>query len=224
MREFTHIEYSLIGLSHAENQDGTLVLEHEEFLLCAVFDGVSRSENPVDAVNLARNHIQNSFPTYQTGSGYRLKDLMTDLHSKIVSSEFKNSLTTCCLALVWREEDRGILISHLGDSRIYTIGRRGLYLHTIDDTWVPGSNIITKCLGMNNLTARDIYQSKLPYSHEFLMLCTDGLYPMFNTDLKDISRMLFSNPLEKCKDLIHEAVHGNNVDDASCVIVGLDRT
>lgn len=117
----------------------------------------------------------------------------------------------------------GMLLAHLGDSRIYQIRKEeGIIFQTKDHSLVndlidegvitpaeaidhPKKNVITKCLFVTNNRAD--YQSPAItlirdiQPHDVFMLCTDGVYTKVKD--KDIAEILTSDaPLdEKAKEL-----------------------
>ena len=76
---------------------------------------------------------------------------------------------TISLLFLWEHH---YMIFHLGDSRIYLCGRRGVKLLTDDHT---GKGGISKCMGSFPFQYPDIYYGKVHGKKGFL-LCTDGFY------------------------------------------------
>lgn len=109
--------------------------------------------------------------------------------------------------------DKGILLAHLGDSRIYQIRKgKGVIFQTKDHSLInelidsgeitidkaidhPQRNVITKCIFVTG--NRKDYQTpsitliRNIQPHDIFMLCTDGVYTMFNDAL--LSEILSSD-------------------------------
>lgn len=77
---------------------------------------------------------------------------------------------TISLLFMWK---RNYMIFHLGDSRIYQCGRKGMKLLTRDHS--DGGRGLTKCAGSFPFQAPDISLGRMHKEGGFL-LCTDGFY------------------------------------------------
>lgn len=77
---------------------------------------------------------------------------------------------TISLLFIWK---RNYMIFHLGDSRIYQCGRKGMRLLTRDHS--DGGRGLTKCAGSFPFQPPDICLGRVHKEGGFL-LCTDGFY------------------------------------------------
>lgn len=216
-----YITGSFQGTTHAENQDGTLIIEGNDYIFCVVFDGVSMAKNPVQGVELSRYFIQNTLQSFMSGGKCDLQKLVLELNQHLISSGIPEPLTTCCFSCVNYLIDKEISISHLGDSRIYTLGRKGVNQQTTDHTLLPGSNVITKCLGMPEIGPDDCYQKILPLEDDLLLLCTDGFYHVLGDKLTAWARDLDKSNLQMVHRELTRLIEGNNYDDASYILLTL---
>ena len=138
--------------------------------------------------------------------------------------------------------DEGMLLAHLGDSRIYQIRKgEGVVFQTKDHSLVndlldsgeikpeevknhPKGNVITKCLFVTD--DKDRYMTPTITlirdikPHDVFMLCTDGVYGMVDND--DLAEILTSDISleERTKELA--AICRNSLDNNTAYIVEID--
>lgn len=219
MSEIQYIGDSRQGMTHIENQDGFIMLDKEEFLLFAVFDGVSRSRNPLKGVHTSVKFIQNNFSQYIKGNTMKLKEMMYYTNQMILQTGVPESLTTYALAGFFRDNPLLIFHSNLGDSRIYHITENSVQQLSTDDSLWPGSHILTKCLGGDYLSSVDFREALYQAEQGFLFLATDGCYSIFEQHREELINKLFTEDLNSFKSIFGEFIKGNNYDDATYIIV-----
>jgi serine/threonine protein phosphatase PrpC len=221
MQLINYISDSFKGSTHHNNQDGIIVILEDQYKIFTVFDGVSLSENQIKGVQVATEFISENYWKFYKEEDFHLKEMMKQANKAIMSSLWKDALTTYCAAVL--DYNRNSYISHLGDSRIYILDRGNLEQHTVDDVVFPGSNILTKCLGVNRLDDSDFYERKIKVEKGRLLLCTDGFYEWLNKESKEFLEILCQQDLENVKKRINVTIAGKNRDDATYILVDLGK-
>ncbi len=154
------------------------------------------------------------------------------IHAKADNPNFAHMGTTLVTAVIWNDQ---LLVAHVGDSRAYLWGLRGLVQLTRDHSVVQEmidsgamteeeartSNVrnhITRALGVMDDVEPDIKSCTLTES-ALLMLCSDGLTEYF--DNAEIEHVLATHrpALECCYRFIDEANHSGGKDNISVGIM-----
>jgi serine/threonine protein phosphatase PrpC len=219
MHSLHYIADTVKGTTHIENQDGYVVIPTGEYLLFALFDGVSLSENQLKGVRCAIEFIENCHQDYYDYGRYHLRDLMLQINLAILKCGWSDALTTFCSAVTLFSNNKSMLISHLGDSRIYTLNDKDLKQHTDDDVVYPGSNILTKCLGIERLEDSDFYQKSIDFTDARVLFCTDGFYHLLEQNREEFLEILSNSDMNRIHSLIRSAVDGKNRDDSTYILV-----
>jgi len=126
-------------------------------------------------------------------------------------------------------------VSHIGDSRIYAIGGRGIYQITKDHTFVqelvntgsitpqeakthPQRNMLTRVLGCDSLTTAEGSLHSLN-GVDTILLCSDGLTDMLSNEsiMNIISQQ--APPQARAEALIDAANHQGGIDNISVIII-----
>ena len=220
MRSVRYISDTFQGTTHSENQDGLLVVNEKNYEIYNLFDGVSMSENQVRGVRMAIDFIDRNYRNFLIKEKFHLKEMIIQVNTAIVNSPWPDALTTYCAAVLW--DDRKLLISHMGDSRIYTQRNNKLVQHTVDDVIYPGSNILTRCLGVHRLVDTDFYQKEIKAEKGRLLLCTDGFYELMERDSNGFIQIFNLPDLKTIKSQIHETISGRNRDDATYLLIDIN--
>ncbi len=138
--------------------------------------------------------------------GNRLKTAIRHANRRVLeatreSAEYEGMATTVAAVLVDGDTAH---IAHVGDSRIYLWGEKGISLLTSDHSWVneqiqngvispeqarshPLRNVVTRALGGRADLVVDIQARRMGHG-EVLLLCSDGLTTMIGDE--DIGRIL----------------------------------
>jgi len=205
------------GTSHIENQDGFLIIDEVDYTLLFVLDGVSRSLHPKEGVELAIQFINNKYKEYFRINTYYLNDLMYKANECIVKSNLENALTTYCVACILKSNRSRMILSNLGDSRIYLVEQDKIQSVTEDDTLFPGSNVLTKCLGMKNLSKDDFRMGEVELKNRNILLCSDGFYSLLEANKKEFINIFNNQKTSTIKSLLKEKIKGNNFDDSTYI-------
>jgi serine/threonine protein phosphatase PrpC len=217
MPDFTnYIADSVQGLTHAENQDGFLAIVEKEYILFFVFDGVSRSQHPKQGIELAIEFITDGHSRFYRKDAFDMQGLMYMVQKHILQSKYENALTTYCAVTLLKKDMKVVSVSNLGDSRVYLFDNHsGFRPVSDDDTLFPGSNILTRCLGMEGLDRNDFREEKISRTGRNLLLCSDGFYHLFSDDTLKLKEIFKDTDISNLKNLIKQKIEGNNFDDAT---------
>lgn len=193
------------GTVRENNQDSLVVksaaMGASRVALAAVCDGVgglSRGEEASrKAAELLSAWFDYELPQIMGESGAdrlmprRLRQLVKEINQEIYCANCRShisSATTLTAVLLW---DYRYLIAHIGDSRVYRIGRQARQM-TQDHSWVAQEvamgrmtreearksdrqNVILKCIGAEEEAEPDILEGHIQEETVFL-LCTDGFW------------------------------------------------
>ena len=149
-----------------------------------------------------------------------------------VDEELKGMGTTLEVALI---RENSCLISHTGDSRVYSISKDEICQITRDHSYVnvllesgeiteeeaethPKRNWIMRAIGSEKSIEADLYSLELPVDN-YLLLCTDGLSNKVNVEqIKEI--VISSADLrEKAKRLVDLANTLGGEDNISVILI-----
>lgn len=188
-----------IGLVRKENQDAYLIRESGEHTICVVCDGMggtaggqlaSRIAVETFAGELERQlHPEMTPEELRAASACAVARANEAIRSAAAQSpEYRNMGTTLVSAVSYAG---GAVITNVGDSRAYRIGKNGIFRVTKDHSLVermvdrgditaeearrhPNRNLITRALGPDADAQCDGYICPVE-AGEYLLLCTDGL-------------------------------------------------
>jgi len=210
---------SLQGLTHSENQDGYLILDKRKYILFAVFDGVSCSQNPRKGVEGAIEFIRAEHSNFVGNNAMRLKEMMYGANQYILKRDWPESLTTYVVAGFFKHDPLLLYFSNLGDSRIYFIRNSEMHCLTKDDTLWPGSNVLTRCLGIKELPIAQFREKQVRLEDGYLLLASDGFYSIMEMEKTKFIQYLDDRESRSINMDITTIIAGKNIDDATYVIV-----
>lgn len=200
------------GMQRKKNEDSFLILDEyaPNLLVLAVADGMGGHNAGEVASKIAIDKLKEAFDKNQN---ILLNDIeagsLEDIVDKINLSIFNkgqnnpeyNGMGTTLSFLIYY--NRQLIISHIGDSRIYKIDNKGINQLTEDHSLVakliekgeitkeqannhPQKNIITRALGTEEKIKSDIYYYETK-EEDIILLCTDGLTNMVSEeDIKNV--------------------------------------
>ncbi len=213
-----YIHDSLKGLRHLRNEDGLLILEDQDCQLFVVFDGLSSAEHALRGIEATKNYLTLKYQDFLTDAGLDFQSMMHHANQNITKAGLTMAMSTYC-AIFTYSDAKFFNYSSMGDSRIYEINSDGVCRMTVDDTLFDGSNVLSKCLGLRSLTKKDFRSFTARASNSRYLLCTDGLYKLFEGRQQDLYRILKEPLLSSVKRSLHEHISGRNSDDATYILI-----
>ncbi|WP_353719352.1 protein phosphatase 2C domain-containing protein [Dyadobacter sp. 676] len=216
-----YIKYSSPGINKTENQDNYLILETEAFALFAVFDGVGSAQNSKVGTEIAKTFISQHFSKFIRETKVSLNALMFECNNYLIEQNIPEIYTTYCTALLHKDHN-DLFFSSLGDSRIYLVSDQYLEQITTDDKSLLAKNVLTKCLGMNDLSLKDFTQGNIDLGVDSILLCTDGFYNLLETDKKKFFETLNKKNLQSIYSGLVSLISNKNVDDSTFIMISQD--
>lgn len=209
---------SFVGPKHASNEDRVFLHEDSEYVIFAVFDGVGSAKNSNLAIKVAESYITENHSRYYSDTHFSLEEMVIDLNKSITSHPKAGgtALTTCAICVYVKIEKKLIFVA-LGDTRIYALGKHYANKLTEDDVIYPGSNVITKCLGID-LANEQISEMVVNNFNDSLLICSDGFYNLFEKTKLDFFDAFFKKTSKAVKNNLHELIVDKNSDDASYIL------
>ncbi len=207
---------SVKGIAREQNQDNYLIIDEPHYKLFFLFDGVGGAQNGKKATELATDFIKSNSSKFLLDGDYDIKRLVIATNQAILNSGLTDALTTVCCLVILTDETRKIYISNIGDTRVYSFNFQSLKQLTIDDNLPGMNNVITKCLGMEGLNLADVHVYVPETRPQNFLLCTDGLYNLFEGEKLNFLKALNS---KNKKNKIENMIEGRNTDDASFIVV-----
>lgn len=217
----SYIYDSFQGFGRSRNKDGVAIHNCGEYILAALFDGVSGDEKSHEGVEAMARHVRGSHGDYRlAGGGYGLRELVRDLQSRVMQLSQAEVRSTG--VFLYLPKQGSPLVSHLGDSRLYGLEPRGARRYTKDDNIAAMPNFLTKCLGLASLGEEDFYERVLPRRHKRWLLCSDGFYGVAE-GLEEMGEPFFEalalEALPEAAELVRQKIEGSNRDDATYVLI-----
>lgn len=226
------------GKVRAHNEDSVIITKNQSGdYLMAVADGMGGHSAGEIASSIVVSHISQRFNEdfcnmEKSKAVEWIREMTTEVNDLIFSyvdnhPESKGMGTTLVLAIVTVDY---VLIGNVGDSSGFVIKDEKLHKVTYDHTLVnllikagelteeeakdhPKKNVLMKALGANNPIDIDIYDCDMDISS--ILLCSDGLTSMLDTD--QIEKVLLSDSEieEKVIKLIRKSNNRGGTDNIS---------
>ncbi|MEA4892366.1 MAG: protein phosphatase 2C domain-containing protein [Peptococcaceae bacterium] len=226
-----------VGLARKENQDNFLILPDEK--VYAVADGMGGHAGGRLASAITVEVLRECLTGLEKISRDTVEKALVSANEKILQTgqdkRMKGMGTT--LVLTFFEEASGLWqIVHIGDSRAYVITEAEIYSLTRDHSLVgellaqgsitaqeaknhPHRHILTRALGMPGGPGgewTEIAAAKAPR----LLLCTDGLYNMLETEeIQSLALLPGRSPAEKALELIEAAKEQGGLDNITVILI-----
>lgn len=214
-----YIADSFKGLERRSNKDGYFVTKVADGYFFVVLDGVSSSNEAKQGVNMVVRFIKKNAENYVCNNSFDVKSLVLDANRALLKSSYARPYTTFCAAYICGNRYRNAELYNVGDSRIYAVSSQYVEPLSEDDSLGEGSNVITKCLGMDKLALSDIHQRSLEYFSDDLLLCTDGFYSVMSNLFADFFKTFSFKNTDRIKNKIELLLSGKNSDDATYIFV-----
>ncbi|WAM35361.1 Stp1/IreP family PP2C-type Ser/Thr phosphatase [Caldicellulosiruptor acetigenus] len=229
------------GNVRANNEDYYIVYTGEDGLnIFLIADGMGGHSAGEVASSLACQYVLDYILLNQKMLEYSLKETIKEAYryanQKIINHQIKNPLlygmgTTLAGLFCYKDK---ILVSNIGDSRVYIIDSNEIRQITEDHSLVyemfkdgkitkeeiythPKKNIITKAVGIEEELEVDIYEFAREKGKDYcFLLCTDGLTNMvFETYIHKIFK---ENSFDEIgKRLIEKALEAGGIDNITVV-------
>lgn len=229
-----------IGKMRNLNEDSYFVYRNENLLGGMVADGMGGQNAGEVASSMAarfvKEYIINEFNPNMDyiEIGEMVRIALIKANSSIYSySKTKTNLegmgTTATLAIIYKNK---LIAAHVGDSRLYLIGDKGIKQITKDHSYVqelvsrgeiskevadthPAKNYITRAVGSEDIIKVDIVI--MDYTGETVLLCSDGLSNMLSDE--QIEEIIKDNEeLQKgCEALVKFANKKGGLDNITVV-------
>lgn len=229
-----------IGRKRTNNEDSLFC--DNDLGLFMVADGMGGHKGGDKASKLAITVASNTYKKLYA-EGLKPADALKKAVQTAAKEVYENSLLnpdlkgmgTTLSALVVSDQ---LIISHIGDSRIYRLRDRKLFQLTTDHSLVHEQviagimteeeartsslrNIITRAIGHDQNAQADHFSCSLEADDMFL-LCTDGLNNMLKDDkIRDI--ITKQEPKKSIHTLISEANLRGGDDNISVILISLQR-
>ena len=249
----TRIEFGVashVGMVRTENQDcyghfptSANGQAGDGVQLFIVADGMGGQRSGKLASDMAVRTVAKAyFQSADPGMAGRLEEAFRTANEAVFSygSAHQESagMGTTCVALVLREQHAWI--AHIGDSRIYHIGKRGIAQLTNDHTKVaemrrrgiltdeeaqthPDRHQLYRALGVRPQADVDILSDILVGTKEHFLLCTDGVYEyVADREMHDL--VMNSAPQEACDRIVLLANERGGHDNSTVCVVRVQHT
>lgn len=247
--------YSDIGVSRKNNQDAVCILQAESgkqdvcmAIVCDGMGGLSKGElASAVTINEFKGWFEEDLPSIiNRASMTEIIDIwkmkIMDLCDQLKRYGSKNNIllgTTFSGVLII---DDKFLWVHVGDSRIYQIGKNQMKQLTTDHTVIAreirnGSMTkeeaktsklkgkLTQCIGASQMLEPESGMGVLK-TGETLLLCSDGFYHKFSeNEIAMVQKVNFKKDREideYCFERVKEAMNRNEKDNISVVVIKTD--
>lgn len=242
MPTFEHKSICDVGLVRTNNEDS--ILDNESLGLWLVADGMGGHAAGEVASKIASETIESSIK-----QGKRIEEAVGTAHKAILSAasvgDGKYGMGSTVVAL--HSKGSRFTVAWVGDSRAYLWGDAEsdtyqLHQLTTDHSYVqmlyqsglikeeelsthPEKNIITQCLGSNELEEVQVDSLERPWRpNDWVLLCSDGLTDIVSDQV--ICDTLYSSKTieDAVQALLKEALNAGGKDNVSIVIVSQKPT
>lgn len=234
------------GLVRQNNEDvwGELTEDHFFALADGMGGHLAGEVAAREAVNILCRYVHRSLQKkenialkdFERTLNQAIRDVNTEIFIKSTVSEDLRGMgtTLSCLYL----HPKGVVIGHVGDSRIYLFRNQQLSMLTQDHSLVSElvttgrmdeeeadeskyKNVITKAVGTDPLVEPDIKQIDIQKNDVFL-ICSDGLTDL-HTD-EDVEEILKKYPkLQDCaQELVASSLSRGGVDNVTVILIRVD--
>jgi serine/threonine protein phosphatase PrpC len=210
-----YISNSKKGLAREKNQDRILIVEHTDYYLFCLFDGVSSLPLSYLFAEKFKKRIETKINTIDS-NGNNLDKLLYNINKEIVGLGIQGLSTIS--VVFYNKMDDIVRYLNIGDTRIYAFTNQFLEKITIDDSVTGRENVITRFLGAESLTLKDFELKSIEKKYNFL-LCTDGFYKLMEENLRDYFNAIHFKNFANVKRKIDYLQRRKNRDDSSYILI-----
>lgn len=231
----------IIGDEYYDYSRNEIAKDKRKYLL-AVADGMGGHQAGEIASSMAISILLNDFLHNLIIMDYNhilsgMNDIIKKISMEIVKKSERDSKlsgmgTTLTAAIIC--ENKKIIISHIGDSRMYLMRKNAIIQLTDDHTYVndlfkagnityeqvkshPQRNILTKAIGGFGNAEADVFSVDVT-DGDYLLLCTDGLTGILEDDIIKSVIVNNENIQLACTNLIRMANDGGGFDNITVAI------
>jgi serine/threonine protein phosphatase PrpC len=210
-----YLSHSVKGLQRKKNQDRVLIIEKSDYYLFLIFDGVSSLSDSYLFIDRYKRTLRNKLNRI-TPDGKNLTDILFESHCEVLKNEFVGMSTLAGL-FYSKLEDKAKYIN-IGDSRLYIFTNQFLEKITEDHSLSAQPNVLTKCLGIKDLSIEDFELKEIEKDYNFL-LCTDGFYHLMSKNLKEFFNAYNFKKLGNIEKKLSSLQYRKNKDDSSYILI-----
>lgn len=210
----TFLYNSKKGIKRDKNQDSLFIYDNENYIIFIVFDGVSSYENSYKLINAYKKSLKNELRNISTKE--YLSNALFKAHEAVLKLKIEGKSTLS--ALVIDKKTNNIQFVNIGDSRIYLFTKQYIHQITNDDLLAGSSNIVTRCLGMSELSIGDFELTRIENGNNFL-ICTDGFYNLMEDSIKDFFTALNFTKSQNIKRKMSVLQRRRNIDDSTYIVI-----
>jgi PPM family protein phosphatase len=231
------------GLVRETNEDSYAVDESLGFAIVA--DGLGGHAAGEIASKAAAEFVANEFvqcrQSFDSSNGQEIEQSLVRIVARTndhvfqlshTRSEFRGMGTTLDLTVAVKDT---AYIAHVGDGRVYHIHNGGVRLVTKDhslradllekgevrpDVLVVAATALSRAIGTHAEVRIDATQLKLN-AGDSLILCTDGVWPYFESSPDDLARIVATHGTQAAAELVKKAVQMGGRDNATAVVMVL---
>lgn len=208
------------GTSRAENQDAVLCAPHHGLWVVAdgmgghahgqyasqtiirtiaqITEQLPASTKPIDLLSEALAHAN--------------RDILNHAHSL-----GPNQIVGSTVVILFLHEDQYHIL-WAGDSRCYLLREETLSALTQDHADPHANNVLTNAVGVNPDLMID-YQNGILYEEDYFLLCSDGLYNIFDDRKLETELRQSTPPLTHCEGLLSQALKTGANDNLSAILI-----
>lgn len=208
------------GNSRAENQDAVLCAPHHGLWVVAdgmgghahgqyasqtiirtiaqITEQLPASTKPIDLLSNALAHAN--------------RDILNHAHSL-----GPNQIVGSTVVILFLHEDQYHIL-WAGDSRCYLLREETLSALTQDHADPYANNVLTNAVGVNPDLVID-YQNGILYEEDYFLLCSDGLYNIFDDRKLETKLRQSSPPRTHCEGLLSQALKTGANDNLSAILI-----
>lgn len=183
--------------------------------LYLLFDGVSSQELSYKFIeSFSKKIVLKASLIDSTGSN--LSEILFNTHKETLN---EGAIGMSTISALFVNYDNGIKYLNIGDSRIYRFTNQYIEQITVDDSIIGNRNILTKCLGLDNLTISDFEFIKIKNLKGDFVLCTDGFYLLMEENIKEFFQAFNYKKIGNSQNKLLRLVSNKNTDDASYILL-----
>ena len=247
-----HVSYTVdaeiltdVGCVRDHNEDCISILcerdgNRGDRALVVVADGMGGHNAGEVASAIAVQQVEAAYSEMRTEPSENLKHALEHanaiIHKQSEDNKEMSGMGTTCTALLL--QDGYGFSAHVGDSRLYLIRKRGIFLMSEDHSAVmelvtagtltleqarqhPDKNVITRSLGGREQVEVSTWPHPLPLlAEDRFLLCSDGMYDQIEDE--EICGIVSSqSPADACRQLVDIARQRGGGDNISVAVVAL---